>query len=169
MIYESILDTIGHTPVVRLHRVAPEHVRMYVKAEFFNPMASVKDRLAIGIIIVSPAAPPVISEAFEVRPIQIWKGPLSMPTLQVSTSWDFLIDDCGRPPGYCVYTPEECALAVETTVPQVFFLKWNRYQWETFTAYGTGIYDLAWLEEEVGEPVPADDRSWGSLKALYHE
>jgi cysteine synthase A len=51
MIYESILDTIGHTPVVRLHRVAPEHVRMYVKAEFFNPMASVKDRLAIGIIL----------------------------------------------------------------------------------------------------------------------
>ncbi|MGD8977607.1 MAG: cysteine synthase A, partial [Gammaproteobacteria bacterium] len=51
MIYDSILDTIGHTPVVRLHRVAPEHVRMYVKAEFFNPMASVKDRLAIGIIL----------------------------------------------------------------------------------------------------------------------
>jgi cysteine synthase A len=51
MIYESILDTIGHTPVVRLHRVPPEHVRMYVKAEFFNPMASVKDRLAIGIIL----------------------------------------------------------------------------------------------------------------------
>jgi len=51
MIYDSILDTIGHTPIVRLHRVAPEHVRMYVKAEFFNPMASVKDRLAIGIIL----------------------------------------------------------------------------------------------------------------------
>ena len=51
MIYDSILDTIGHTPIVRLNRVAPEHVRMYVKAEFFNPMASVKDRLAIGIIL----------------------------------------------------------------------------------------------------------------------
>ncbi|MGB5624023.1 MAG: cysteine synthase A [Gammaproteobacteria bacterium] len=51
MIYDSILDTIGNTPVVRLHRLAPDHVQMYVKAEFFNPMASVKDRLAIGIIL----------------------------------------------------------------------------------------------------------------------
>jgi len=51
MIYDSILDTIGNTPIVRLHRVAPAHVDMYVKAEFFNPMASVKDRLAIGIIL----------------------------------------------------------------------------------------------------------------------
>jgi cysteine synthase A len=50
MIHDSILDTIGNTPVVRLHRVAPEHVDLYVKVEFFNPMASVKDRLAIGII-----------------------------------------------------------------------------------------------------------------------
>jgi cysteine synthase A len=50
MIYESILDTIGNTPVVRLRRTAPEHVTMYVKAEYFNPMASVKDRLAYAII-----------------------------------------------------------------------------------------------------------------------
>lgn len=50
MIYDSILDTIGHTPVVKLNRIAPDHVTMYVKCEFFNPMASVKDRLAIGII-----------------------------------------------------------------------------------------------------------------------
>jgi len=50
MIYNNILETIGHTPVVRLNRLAPEHVEMFVKIEFFNPMASVKDRLAIGII-----------------------------------------------------------------------------------------------------------------------
>jgi len=50
MIYNSILETIGHTPVVRLNRLAPEHVEMFVKIEYFNPMASVKDRLAIGII-----------------------------------------------------------------------------------------------------------------------
>ncbi len=50
MIYDSILDTIGHTPVVKLNRIAPDHVTMYVKCEFFNPLASVKDRLAIGII-----------------------------------------------------------------------------------------------------------------------
>jgi len=50
MIYNNILETIGHTPVVRLNRLAPDHVEMFVKIEFFNPMASVKDRLAIGII-----------------------------------------------------------------------------------------------------------------------
>ena len=50
MIYDSILDTIGDTPVVRLHRVAPPHVTMYVKVESFNPMASVKDRLAFAIV-----------------------------------------------------------------------------------------------------------------------
>jgi cysteine synthase len=50
MIYDSILQTIGRTPVVRVNRIAPEHVTMYVKCEFFNPLASVKDRLAIAII-----------------------------------------------------------------------------------------------------------------------
>ena len=50
MIYNSILETIGNTPVVRLNRMAPDHVEMYVKIEFFNPMASVKDRLAFAII-----------------------------------------------------------------------------------------------------------------------
>ena len=48
MIYDSILDTIGNTPIVRLNRMAPTHVDMYVKVESFNPMASVKDRLAIA-------------------------------------------------------------------------------------------------------------------------
>ena len=50
MIYDSILNTIGRTPVVRVNRLAPSHVSIYVKCEFFNPMASVKDRLAIAII-----------------------------------------------------------------------------------------------------------------------
>ncbi len=50
MIYDNILQTIGDTPVVRLNRIGPEHVELYVKAEFFNPMASVKDRLAYAII-----------------------------------------------------------------------------------------------------------------------
>lgn len=50
MIYNSILETIGRTPIVRLHRLAPAHVTLYVKCEFFNPLASVKDRLAIAII-----------------------------------------------------------------------------------------------------------------------
>ncbi len=50
MIYDSILQTIGRTPVVRINKIAPQHVTMYVKCEFFNPLSSVKDRLAIAII-----------------------------------------------------------------------------------------------------------------------
>ena len=42
MIYNNILETIGNTPVVRLNRMAPENVDVYVKVESFNPMASVK-------------------------------------------------------------------------------------------------------------------------------
>jgi cysteine synthase len=50
MIYDTILGTIGRTPIVRVNRLAPKGVSMYVKCEFFNPLASVKDRLAIAII-----------------------------------------------------------------------------------------------------------------------
>jgi cysteine synthase len=50
MIYDNILQTIGRTPIVRLNRMAPDNVEMFVKVEAFNPMASVKDRLAFAII-----------------------------------------------------------------------------------------------------------------------
>ena len=50
MIYDSILGTIGRTPVVRIQRLAPAHVTLYAKCEFFNPLSSVKDRLAIALI-----------------------------------------------------------------------------------------------------------------------
>ena len=49
-LYDSILDTVGDTPVIRINNLAPAGVRVYVKAEFFNPAASVKDRLALNII-----------------------------------------------------------------------------------------------------------------------
>ncbi len=49
-LYDSIVETIGNTPCIRINRLAPKHVTVYVKAEFFNPAASVKDRLAISII-----------------------------------------------------------------------------------------------------------------------
>ncbi|MCP5373463.1 MAG: pyridoxal-phosphate dependent enzyme [Hyphomicrobiales bacterium] len=49
-LYDSIVDTIGDTPCVRVNSLAPEGVTVYVKAEYFNPLASVKDRLAISII-----------------------------------------------------------------------------------------------------------------------
>ena len=48
--YDSILDTVGDTPCVRVNRIAPEHVDVYVKFEAFNPAGSVKDRLALNII-----------------------------------------------------------------------------------------------------------------------
>ncbi|MFZ9738766.1 MAG: PLP-dependent cysteine synthase family protein [Prochlorotrichaceae cyanobacterium] len=49
-LYDSVLDTIGNTPCIRINHLAPDQVRLYVKAEAFNPAASVKDRLAISII-----------------------------------------------------------------------------------------------------------------------
>lgn len=49
-LYDSILDTVGDTPVIRINNLAPDGIRLYVKAEFFNPAASVKDRLALNII-----------------------------------------------------------------------------------------------------------------------
>jgi len=48
--YDSILDTIGNTPVVRINNIGPKNVNIYVKAESFNPLSSVKDRLALGVI-----------------------------------------------------------------------------------------------------------------------
>jgi len=54
-IFHSIVDTIGRTPVVRLNRMAPSNVALYAKIEFFNPGGSVKDRLAIAIILDAEA------------------------------------------------------------------------------------------------------------------
>jgi len=55
MIHASILDTVGRTPVVRINRLAPAGVEMYVKLEAFNPMSSVKDRLALAIVLDAEA------------------------------------------------------------------------------------------------------------------
>lgn len=49
-LFQSILDTIGNTPVIRVNNLAPAHATIYVKAEFFNPASSVKDRLALNIV-----------------------------------------------------------------------------------------------------------------------
>jgi len=55
MIYDDILGTIGRTPVVRINQLAPAGITMYAKLEAFNPMSSVKDRLALGIILDAEA------------------------------------------------------------------------------------------------------------------
>jgi len=49
-LFASVLDTIGDTPAIRINRLAPQGAELYVKAEFFNPAGSVKDRLALSII-----------------------------------------------------------------------------------------------------------------------
>jgi cysteine synthase A len=51
MIYNNILETIGNTPIIKINKLAPKGVEMYVKVEAFNPLGSVKDRLALGIIL----------------------------------------------------------------------------------------------------------------------
>src|SRR6266478_6221138 len=48
--YKSIVETIGNTPVVRINRLAPQGVNVFIKIEAFNPLGSVKDRLALGVI-----------------------------------------------------------------------------------------------------------------------
>lgn len=48
--YANILETVGNTPVVRINKLAPEGVNLFVKVEAFNPLGSVKDRLALGVI-----------------------------------------------------------------------------------------------------------------------
>ena len=50
MIYNNILETIGNTPIVRLNNMGPDDIDIYVKVESFNPLASVKDRLAFAIV-----------------------------------------------------------------------------------------------------------------------
>jgi cysteine synthase A len=49
-LFDSVVETIGDTPCIRVNTLAPRQVRLYVKAEFFNPAGSVKDRLAVSII-----------------------------------------------------------------------------------------------------------------------
>lgn len=50
-LYDNILDTIGRTPIVKLHRLPPRHVTLYAKLEKFNPGGSVKDRLALAVVL----------------------------------------------------------------------------------------------------------------------
>jgi len=49
-LYNSILETVGDTPCIRINNLAPDGIQIYVKAEYFNPASSVKDRLAVSII-----------------------------------------------------------------------------------------------------------------------
>jgi hypothetical protein len=50
VIHENVTSLIGNTPIVKINKLAPEGVDMYVKCEYFNPLSSVKDRLALAVI-----------------------------------------------------------------------------------------------------------------------
>jgi len=54
--YQNILETVGRTPVVKIGKLAPDHVNLWVKVEAFNPLGSVKDRLALGVIEAAEAS-----------------------------------------------------------------------------------------------------------------
>src|SRR5471032_1150139 len=54
--YQNILETVGRTPVVKINKLAPEGIDLWVKIEAFNPLGSVKDRLALGIIEAAEAS-----------------------------------------------------------------------------------------------------------------
>jgi len=54
--FDDILGTVGNTPVVRINRLAPEGANLFVKIEAFNPLGSVKDRLALGVIEAAEAS-----------------------------------------------------------------------------------------------------------------
>jgi cysteine synthase A len=47
--FNNILETIGNTPIVRINKLAPAGIDLFVKIESFNPMSSVKDRMALGV------------------------------------------------------------------------------------------------------------------------
>ena len=55
--FNNIVETVGDTPIVRINQLAPDHVTMWVKIEAFNPLGSVKDRLAMGIIDAAEQSP----------------------------------------------------------------------------------------------------------------
>jgi cysteine synthase A len=54
--YQNITETVGDTPAIRINRLAPEGIDLYVKMEAFNPLGSVKDRLALGVIEAAEAS-----------------------------------------------------------------------------------------------------------------
>jgi cysteine synthase len=76
--FQNILETVGHTPVVRINRLAPEGINLHVKIEAFNPLGSVKDRLALGVIEAAEQSgelkpgQTVVETSFKPHPMQGW-------------------------------------------------------------------------------------------------
>jgi cysteine synthase len=71
-IRNSILDTVGNTPVVRINNIAPAGVELFVKVEAFNPPGSVKDRLALGVIEAAENGSGMLAKARELAERHGW-------------------------------------------------------------------------------------------------
>lgn len=74
----NILAAVGNTPIIKINKLAPEGVNIYVKAEGFNPMGSVKDRMAVSTIEAAEASGQLkpgqtVIEATVVIPVLVWR------------------------------------------------------------------------------------------------
>ena len=72
-LFESILDTVGDTPVIRINNLGVDHATIYAKAEFFNPAGSVKDRLALSIIEAAERSGALLRSC--ISPVDMPKAP----------------------------------------------------------------------------------------------
>jgi hypothetical protein len=116
---------------------------------------------------IAKERPPTYTCVFFLIPDQVWKGPETLPLLKVSTSYDFHFWFCCIPPGFIHWVPEGCALGVVAYERAVFFLRFVDGDLQTYMCFGSGIYDLSWLQDEVGTPVAVEQGCWGSIKAIY--
>ena len=85
--YANILETIGRTPVVRINKLAPEGIELWVKMESFNPLGSVKDRLALGVIEAaekSGALKPGVGDGVSVTVSAALSAELLLPTFSAA-------------------------------------------------------------------------------------
>jgi len=99
--HKDILSTVGRTPVVRLNRLAPEGVEVWVKVEAFNPLGSVKDRLALGVIEAAERGLAKVRDA-AARALELDRT-LAKSHLRLASYWS-LSGDRGRAAGTRVST-----------------------------------------------------------------
>jgi hypothetical protein len=120
------------------------------------------------IDVVVPDQPDLVIGSFPFFVYEVWKGPESLEVIDVSTSWTNYLWHCNPPeiPG-CTYLPEACALEVQSGRLAVLFLRFSGDELWTYNAYGTGDYDLAWLQNYVGSPVSNEQTTWGAVKSFY--
>jgi hypothetical protein len=128
------------------------------------PTVAIGSRM--GWIVVSDTLPDAVTEDFLVTTVQVWKGPTTLPPMNVTTSWGYQLWYC-EPLRSCYFDPEMCSVYFSDGTPQVMFLRHLDERWCTYRAFGTGTYDLSWLETQVVTPVASTAESWGAVKARF--